>query len=203
MLTLRYAPPSPYARKVRIAADLLAIPLKLEPADTASPDDVLLGQNPLGKVPVLIDEAGERYYDSRVIVEYLDTLTPVGKLIPAQSRERAAVKCWEALGDGMLDAAILVRLEKTLRPAEQQSQIWMDRQMAKVHAGLKTMAADLGETPYCTGNQFTLADVAVGCTVGWLSFRFPEITWRDDYPNLARLFDKVSERASFKDTVPH
>jgi glutathione S-transferase len=148
-------------------------------------------------------EDGAAMFDSRVIVEYIDTLTPVGKLIPAQSRERAVVKCWEALADGVVDAAILVRLEKTFRPPEQQSKLWSDRQMGKVHAGLKTMAADLGETPYCAGNQFTLADVATGCALGWLSFRFPEISWRDDYPNLARLFDKVSERPSFKDTVPH
>ena len=194
---------SPYVRKVRIVMAEKKLDYELVLENVWAPETTVPQSNPLGKVPCLIMEDGASMFDSRVIVEYLDTLTPVGKLIPAQSRERAVVKCWEALADGMLDAAILVRLEKTLRPAEQQSQIWMDRQMGKVHAGLKTMAADLGETPYCVGNQFTLADVAVGCALGWLSFRFPEIVWRDDHANLARLFDKVSERPSFKDTVPH
>lgn len=194
---------SPYVRKVRVVMAEKKLDYELVLDNVWGPETTVPQSNPLGKVPCLIMEDGAAMFDSRVIVEYLDTLTPVGKLIPAQSRERAVVKCWEALADGVLDAAILVRLEKTLRPVEQQSQIWIDRQMGKVHAGLKTMSQDLGETPYCMGNQFTLADVAIGCALGWLSFRFPEITWRDDYPNLARLFDKVSERPSFKDTVPH
>jgi glutathione S-transferase len=79
----------------------------------------------------------------------------------------------------------------------------MERQMSKVKIGLKSMSDGLGETPFCTGSTYSLADVAVGCTLGWLAFRFPEITWRADYPNLARLFDKLSERPSFKDTLPH
>jgi glutathione S-transferase len=147
-------------------------------------------------------EDGGAMFDSRVIVEYLDTLTPVGKLIPVNGRERAEVKCWEALADGLLDAGVLVRLEKTLRPAAQQSQAWIDRQMEKVHAGLKAMSTGLAETPFCAGNHHTLADVAVGCALGWLSFRFPEIDWRGDYANLGKLYDKLSERPSFKDTVP-
>jgi glutathione S-transferase len=194
---------SPYVRKVRIVMAEKKLDYSLVLDNVWAPETTVPQSNPLGKVPCLIMEDGAAMFDSRVIVEYIDTLTPVGKLIPAQSRERAVVKCWEALADGVVDAAILVRLEKTFRPPEQQSKLWSDRQMGKVHAGLKTMAADLGETPYCAGNQFTLADVATGCALGWLSFRFPEISWRDDYPNLARLFDKVSERPSFKDTVPH
>jgi glutathione S-transferase len=193
---------SPYVRKVRIVMAEKKLDYSLVLDNVWAPETTVPQSNPLGKVPCLIMEDGAAMFDSRVIVEYLDTLTPVGKLIPAQSRERAAVKCWEALADGVVDAAILVRLEKTLRPPGQQSQVWIDRQMGKVHAGLKTMAADLGETPYCAGNQFTLADVAIGCALGWLAFRFPDIAWRDDYANLARLFDKVSERPSFKDTVP-
>lgn len=193
---------SPYVRKVRVVMVEKKLDYELVLDNVWGPETVVPQSNPLGKVPCLIMEDGAAMFDSRVIVEYLDTLTPVGKLIPTQSRERALVKCWEALADGVLDAAILVRLERTLRPVEQQSQIWIDRQMGKVHAGLKAMAQDLAETPYCMGNQLTLADVVIGCALGWLSFRFPEITWREDYPNLARLFDKVSERPSFKDTVP-
>lgn len=193
---------SPYVRKVRIVMAEKKLDYDLVLDNVWSPETAVPLSNPLGKVPCLIMEDGGAMFDSRVIVEYIDTLTPVGKLIPTQGRERASVKCWEALADGVLDAAILVRLERTLRPEAQQSQSWIDRQMGKVHGGLKAMSAGFGETSFVAGNHYTLADVAVGCALGWLAFRFPEIAWRDDYPNLARLFDKLSERQSFKDTVP-
>jgi len=193
---------SPFVRKVRVvlAEKKLDYGYELENVWTAETRIHL--SNPLGKVPCLIMDDGSALYDSRVIVEYLDTLTPVCKLLPPNGRDRADVKVWEALADGVLDAAVLVRLEKTLRPEAQQSAAWMERQMVKVHAGLAIMSVNLGETPFCKGNYYTLADVAVGACLGWLEFRFPEITWRADYSNLARLFDKLSERASFKDTVP-
>jgi glutathione S-transferase len=194
---------SPYVRKVRIVMAEKKLDFVLELENVWDPATTIQTSNPLGKVPCLIMEDGGAVFDSRVIVEYIDTLTPVGKLIPANGRERAEVKCWEALADGISDAAILVRLERTQRKPELQSQEWITRQLDKVHAGLTAMAAGLGETPYCAGNNYTLADVAVGCTLGWLAFRFPELTWREDHPNLARLFDKLSERPSFKDTLPH
>lgn len=193
---------SPYVRKVRVVLAEKKLDYSFELENVWSADTVIHLSNPLGKVPCLIMEDGSPMYDSRVIAEYLDTLTPVCKLLPPNGRDRADVKVWEALSDGVLDAAILVRLEKTLRPAEQQSAAWIERQMGKVHAGLAIMSANLGESPFCKGNHYTLADVAVGCTLGWLLFRFPEIDWRSDYANLARLFDKLSERASFKDSVP-
>jgi glutathione S-transferase len=193
---------SPYVRKVRIVMAEKKLDYTFVLEDVRAPDSTIQLSNPLGKVPCLIMEDGGAMFDSRVIVEYLDTLTPVGKLIPTQGRERAGVKCWEALADGVLDAAVLVRLEKTQRPAAQQNQAWIDRQMGKVNAGLKAMSSGFAETSFCTGNHYTLADVAVGCALGWLSFRFPEIDWREDHPNLAKLFDKLSERPSFKDTLP-
>jgi glutathione S-transferase len=193
---------SPYVRKVRVVMAEKKLDYELVLENVWSPDTKIQQSNPLGKVPCLIMEDGGAMFDSRVIVEYLDTLTPVGKLIPVNSRERAEVKCWEALADGVLDAAILVRLERTQRPEAQQSSEWIQRQMDKVHAGLKAMSAGLKDTAFCSGNHYTLADIAVGCALGWLSFRFPEIDWRDAYPNLAKLFDKLSERPSFKDTLP-
>jgi glutathione S-transferase len=193
---------SPYVRKVRVVLAEKKLDYSFELENVWSAETTIHLSNPLGKVPCLIMEDGSPMYDSRVIAEYLDTLTPVCKLLPPNGRDRADVKVWEALSDGVLDAAVLVRLEKTLRPAEQQSAAWIERQMGKVHAGLAVMSANLGESPFCKGNHYTLADVAVGCTLGWLQFRFPEIDWRSDYANLARLFDKLSERASFKETVP-
>jgi len=194
---------SAYVRKARVVLAEKKLDYQFELENVWAPETKIASSNPLGKVPCLVMEDGSAMYDSRVIAEYLDTLTPVCKLLPANSRDRANVKVWEALADGVLDAAVLAYLERTWRPAEQQSQAWFDRQMGKVHGGLAVMSENLGEQPFCMGIHYTLADVAVGCTLGWLSFRFPDIDWRSAYPNLARLFDKLSERPSFKDTVPH
>jgi glutathione S-transferase len=193
---------SPFVRKVRVVMAEKKLDFTFVQENVWAPDTTIQQTNPLGKVPCLLMEDGSTIYDSRVIAEYLDTLTPVCKLLPPNGRERAEVKVWEALADGVLDAAVLVRLEKTLRPEQQQSQDWIARQWAKVHAGLRAMSEGLGESPFCMGNHYSLADVAVGCALGWIAFRFPEVAWRGDYPNLARLFDKLSERPSFKDTIP-
>ena len=194
---------SAYVRKARVVLAEKKLDYQFELENVWAPETKIASSNPLGKVPCLVMEDGSTMYDSRVIAEYLDTLTPVCKLLPANSRDRANVKVWEALADGVLDAAVLAYLERTWRPGEQQSQAWFDRQMGKVRGGLAVMSENLGEQPFCMGIHYTLADVAVGCTLGWLSFRFPDIDWRSTYPNLARLFDKLSERPSFKDTVPH
>jgi glutathione S-transferase len=193
---------SPFVRKVRIVMAEKKIDFQFVIEDAWSPATSLQKFNPLGKVPCLLMEDGGAVFDSRVIVEYLDTLTPVGKLIPSSGRERAEVKCWEALADGLIDAAILVRIERTQRSQQLQSEPWANRQMGKVTAALEAMSLALADHPWCTGTHYTLADISVGCALGWLAFRFPEITWRHDFPNLARLFDKLGERPSFRDSVP-
>ena len=193
---------SPYVRKVRVVLAEKKLDYHFEQENVWAADSAIRTLNPLGKVPVLVMEDGYVMQDSRVIVEYLDTLTPVCKLLPPNGRERADIKCWEALADGVLDAGVLVRLERTLRPAAQQSEEWIARQLLKVELGLAAMAERLDDAAWCAGNHYSLADVAVGCCLGWLSFRFPEIEWRSKHPNLGRLFDKLSERQSFKDTVP-
>ena len=194
---------SPYVRKVRVVMAEKKLDFQLVPEDVWGTDDVLKS-NPLGKVPCLVMEGGEAIFDSRVIVEYLDTLSPVGKLIPASGRERVEVRTWEALADGLLDASILARLEATWsgRTAAQRSQVWIDRQMSRVGAALISMSQGLGDKPWCTGNHFTLADVAVGCALGYLDFRFAHIDWRAAHPNLLKLHDKLSARQSFIDSGP-
>lgn len=194
---------SPYVRKVRVVMAEKKLDFQLVLEDVWGTDAVLKA-NPLGKVPCLVMEGGEAVFDSRVIVEYLDTLSPVGKLIPPPGRERVAVRTWEALADGMLDASILARLEQTWpgRSAEQRSQAWIDRQMSRVHSALRSMSQGLGEQPWCAGTYFTLADVATGCALAYLDFRFPSIDWRSEYPNLQRLGDKLAARPSFIDTAP-
>ena len=195
---------SPYVRKVRVVLAEKRLDYQFVIEDVWSADTTISNSNPLGKVPCLIMEGGEAMFDSRVIVEYLDTLSPVGKLIPTQGRERAEVKTWEALADGLIDAAILARLEATWsgRSAKQRSDAWIDRQMGKIEATLKAMSTGLGDKAFCSGIHFSLSDVAVGCALGYLDLRFTQVNWRELYPNLAKLQDKLMQRPSFAETIP-
>jgi glutathione S-transferase len=195
---------SPYVRKVRVVMAEKKLDYQFVPEDVWAADTVISESNPLGKVPCLVMEGGEALFDSRVIVEYLDTLSPVGKLIPPVGRERAEVKTWEALADGVLDALILARLEATWagRTKAQRSQAWIDRQLGKVHKSLAAMGHGLAEKPFCIGVHMSLADIAVGCALGYLDFRFPQIDWRSAHPNLARLYEKLMLRNSFIDSAP-
>lgn len=195
---------SPYVRKVRVVMAEKKLDYAFVIEDVWAADTTISQSNPLGKVPCLIMEGAEALFDSGVIVEYLDTLSPVGKLIPTVGRERAEIKTWEALADGLLDAALLARLEATWdgRTKAQRSQAWIDRQLGKIDTTVKAMSKGLGEKPYCGGIHLTLADIAVGCALGYLDFRFPELDWRTDHPNLVRLFEKLMLRPSFADTVP-
>ena len=196
---------SPYVRKVRIVMSEKKLDYQHVLEDAWAPSTSIGASNPLGKVPCLIMEGGEAVFDSRVIVEYLDTLSPVGKLIPNQGRERAEVKIWEALADGLMDAALLARLEATWsgRTDAQRSQPWIDRQLGKIHASLKSMSTGLADKSFCSGIHFSLSDVAVGCALGYLDLRFSDIAWRDSYANLARLQDKLALRPSFMETAPN
>ena len=195
---------SPSVRKVRIVMAEKKLDYQYATDNVWAADSRIGESNPLGKVPCLIMEGAEALFDSRVIVEYLDTLSPVGKLIPTVGRERAEVKTWEALADGVLDAAILARLEATWdgRAKGQRSQAWIDRQLEKVASSMKAMAKGLGDKPFCSGIHLSLADIAVGCALGYLEFRFPQVLWRADHANLARLQDKLMQRQSFIDTLP-
>jgi glutathione S-transferase len=193
---------SPYVRKVRVVLAEKKLDYAIELENVWVPETRIHELNPLGKVPCLVLEDGYVMYDSRVIVEYLDTLTPVCKLLPPNGRERVDIKNWEALADGVIDAGVAIRLERIQRPPELQSEDQIARQMGKVQRGMASISDRLGESPWCGGNHYSLADVAVGCTLGWFSFRFPEIDWRSAHPNLGKLFDKLSERPSFRDTLP-
>lgn len=198
---------SPYVRKVRIVMAEKKLDYQFELEDVWS-NDAILRINPLGKIPCLVMEGQDSItgavFDSRVIVEYVDTLSPVGRLIPERGRERCEVRTWEALADGLIDACVAARLERTWsgRDDTQRSQAWIDRQMVKVHASLQAMAQGLGERTWCSGNHFTLADIALGCALAYLDLRFADIDWRGSHPNLARHFDKLMTRSSFQDTVP-
>ncbi len=194
-------PASPFARKVRIVLAEKRLECELVTIDTAQPDHAALALNPLGKIPVLLLPDGTPVFDSAVIVEYLDTISPVGRLIPDEARPRMLVKRWEALADGLMDAAVLLRLEGR-RPAELQSPAFIELQRGKVARALAQIAHDLGERAHCCGDAFTLADAAVGSALFYLDFRFPDWDWRAQYANLVRLADRLEKRKSFEDSAP-
>jgi glutathione S-transferase len=192
---------SPYGRKVRVVLAEKKIPFQLQIENPWAPDSVVPSLNPLGKVPVLVLEDGESVFDSRVIVEYLDHASPVAHLIPAEPKSRMAVRGVEALADGVTDAAVAVYLELK-RPPEQQSGDWLTLQKTTLLRGLAALAQALGDKPWYLGNSMTLADIACGCTLGYLDLRCADIDWRSTYPNLANLAARLAERASFRETVP-
>jgi glutathione S-transferase len=191
---------SPFVRKVRIFAAEKRIDYDIEIDSVWSADSRVPPLNPLGKIPTLVLDDGSTLFDSRVIVEFLDTVSPLGKLIPSDSRDRIDVKRWEAIADGVLDAAVLARLENARKDGE-KSQAWIDRQTDKATRGLEAMDRQLGEKPWCSGSGFSLADVAVGACLGWLEFRYPAMV-HDKYPNLSRHLTKLNERPSFIETAP-
>ena len=173
------------------------IDAQFELVDVWSPESKVAEVNPLGKVPCLIMDDGGAVFDSRVIVEYLDNLTPVHKLIPTSGRARVEVRTWEALADGLLDAAVAVRGEQTQRTDAQRSPTVIARQMGKIESALAAMSAGLDDKPWCADGKYSLADIAVGCALGYLDFRFPQLGWRAQFSNLATHADKLFARPSF------
>ncbi|MEY3883898.1 MAG: hypothetical protein RIS87_1537 [Pseudomonadota bacterium] len=208
MMKLLYTPNSPYARKVRIVAAEKHIELRLEEVVLASPDCPVKQYNPLGKVPVLILDDGDSLYDSTVIVEYLDNRTPVAHLLPLDSNSKIKVRRWEALADGVCDAAVATMIEQRKEESMQDAN-FIARQMGKVSLGLQVLNDDLaknsalGKSKWCVNGAFSLADIAVGCMLAYVNLRFSAvIDLATDYPNLAELQIALHKRPSFQDTQP-
>jgi glutathione S-transferase len=192
---------SPYARKVRIALAEKKIEYEFVEESPWAEQTTVPTYNPLGKVPVLVLDDGTTLFDSRVIVEYLDTVSPVSRLIPEPNRQRIVVKRWEALADGICDAAVAVVLESK-RSARQQNKDWIERQLRKIDLGLKELGNELGEKVWCNGEAYSLADIATGCALAYLDLRHAAIDWHAAYPNLVKLAEKLAKRPSFAETVP-
>lgn len=195
------SPTSPYARKVRIALAEKKIEYDLIEDSPWAAETAVPTYNPLGKVPVFVLDDRTTLFDSRVIVEYLDTMSPVSRLIPEPSRQRIGVKRWEALADGICDAAAAIVLEHR-RAARQQDKHWVERQRRKIELGVKELAHELGDKAWCNGEAYSLADIATGCALFYLDLRHPTIDWRAAYPNLAKLAEKLTKRPSFAETAP-
>lgn len=201
-MKLLYTVNSPYARKVRIVAAEKHIDIKLEEVVLADPDCPVKQYNPLGKVPVLVLSDGDSLYDSRVIAEYLDNRTPLAHLIPKDNSSKSAVRRWEALADGVCDAAVAVMLEQR-KPEQLQDAAFITKQMDKVTRGLSALNNDLDQNKWCVDDTFSLADIAVGCTLGYVNLRFSQvINLAKDYPNLERLQSSLLKRQSFQDSMP-
>ena len=192
---------SPYARKIFVVMAEKRIDVEFVEENVWAADTKVTLYNPLTKVPVLLLDDGISLYDSRVIAEFLDGVTPVSRLIPEGGRERALVKRWEALGDGIADAGIMIRLERQ-RPHAQQGQDWIIRQIAKVESGIAAAARELGDRDYCHGLSVSLGDISLACALLWLEFRLPEFAWRQNHPNLKAWIERLESRPSFAETKP-
>ena len=193
---------SPYTRKVRIVLAEKKIECDLELVDVNPVDNPVNAHNPLGKVPALVLDDGWTVYDSRVIVGFLDGKSPINKLIADDLRDRVPVRRWGAPPDGILDAGLLVRYE-SLRDKKEQSAAWTGKQLARMKRGMGQMSADLGERQWCHSERYSLADIAVGCCLGWLNFRKPGgLEWLAEYPSLGKHYEKLMTRPAFAHTVP-
>ena len=200
-MKLLYTPNSPYARKVRVVALEKHIDIALEEVVLGADDSPVAQYNPLGKIPVLILDDDVGLYDSRVIIEYLDARTPVTKLMPSEVRLRIEVIRWGALADGICDAAVAIMLERR-KPETQQAEKFIEKQYAKVENGLAVLNKDISKKKWCVNETFSLADIAVGCMLGYIGLRLKDLNWQDKYLNLAKHYTILSKRPSFKETAP-
>jgi len=200
-MKLLFTPSSPYARKVRIVAAEKRIELEMVPVLLSAPDCPVNEHNPLGKIPVLLLDDGDSLFDSRVIVEYLDNRTPLARLIPQEHSLRISVRRWEALADGVCDAAVAALMESR-RPEQIRDPAFIAKQLGKVERALKALSHDLGNNKWCVDDAFSLADVAVGCVLGYLELRYKNINWQQQYPNLAEYYLELMTRTSFRESTP-
>jgi glutathione S-transferase len=203
MMILRSSPASPFGRKVRIAISLLGFTdqTKIESADTTDSSDSLRRQNPLGKIPVLIDDDGIAFYDSRVILDFLDERAGGGKIVPREARQRLAALRLQALCDGILDASILIVYEGRWRASEHREQKWLDHQAGKVARGLTVLES---APPSLDAAQAlpNVGQIALACALGYRDFRFGE-AWRGEHPCLVAWLEQFAARVpAFAATRP-
>jgi glutathione S-transferase len=202
-MKLFHALASPFVRKVMIAAiergidgQIEFLPAAAHPIDR---DRSIVARNPSGKVPTLLLDDGTALYDSRVIVEYLDSLPGGPNLIPAAGRERWEALVLQSLADEMTDAAILVRYETFVRPEDLRWESWINGQMDKF-----TTTCDELENRWMDklAGPLTIGTVAVACALGYLDFRFPNYDWRSRRPRLNAWYAGFSQRPSMQRTKP-
>jgi len=203
-MKLRYSPTSPYVRKVMVLAYETGLEPKIERLPTTvvpdKPNIEVQRENPLIKVPTLVTDDGEVLFDSRVICEYLDTLHQGPKIFPPAGKARWVALRQQALGDGILDAAILTRYETFLRPKQFLWNDWVESQMRRVRGGLAALEGKLKEG--ALSGPLTIGQITVGCALGYLDFRYATEGWRDRHPGLAKWYAEFAKRPSMQKTVP-
>lgn len=199
-MQLRFSPTSPYARKVRVFLIETGLDksVTMVPTNPWSAETDLGRDNPLGRVPVLIDDEGHRIFDSPVICEYLDGMHGGARLFPAEGKARLMALMRQALGDGILDAAIAHRIEIGMRPEAARWQWWIDRQKVAVARGLAQAESEAAALT----DFATVGDIAIACALGYLDFRFAADDWRTRHPHLARWFERQQKRPSMVATAP-
>jgi glutathione S-transferase len=204
MMKLLYAPTSPYVRKVMACAHLTGQADRIQLLESAAHPirrDVRIAlHNPLAKVPTLILESGESLFDSRTICEYLASSGQPTHLFPKEGAQRWRALSLQSLADGLLDAALLARYENVARPAEFPWQQWRDAQLVKVTACLDTIESQAGTL---ATDAPTIGEVTIGCALGYLDFRFPEVKWRDARPAAARWNEAFQALPAMSATIPH
>ncbi|MCX7355310.1 MAG: glutathione S-transferase N-terminal domain-containing protein [Alphaproteobacteria bacterium] len=195
------SPGSPYVRKIRIVALEKRIPFEFQRIDLLDPNSELSGANPLGKIPALIRDNGKALYDSSVIAEYLDALAPGPRLIPEVLEDRAEVKRWEAVADGIMDATVAISHDYILSDVDGGGLAWSNaNQQRKIDLGLALMERELGAEEFCYGGRLGLADIACVVALAYLDHVLPKAEWRKAHPGLRGLFDRMEARDSFKAT---
>jgi len=201
-MKLFYSPASPYVRKVMVTAIEHGLESRIERLPSAaSPvkrDENVARANPVGKVPTLVLDDGTALFDSRVICEYLDSIADGPRLFPAAGPGRFRALRGQALGDAILDAALLARYETVLRPAEFKWQSWLDGQLRKIATGVDVVDAECDTY----GERFDIGTLTIACALGYLDFRFPDLQWRSTRPAAAGWFERLSARPSLRDTAP-
>ena len=200
-MQLRSSPSSPFGRKVKIATYILGFDDQVTPVltDTLDPNDSICEVNPLGKIPALEDD-GTTYYDSRVIMEYLDAKAGGGKIIPASGPARYEALTRAALMDGILDAAVLVIYERRMRPEDKYVESVVERQRGKIIRGLEAIASK--NPSYSNGAMPDIGEIGLACVLDYLDFR-KQVNWRDHAPNLASwLADFAAAVPGYEDSMP-
>jgi glutathione S-transferase len=202
-MKLHSSPASPFGRKVRVVAHetglFAQLDITLAQTSPVGPDRALVGDNPLGKIPCLVLDDGSALFDSRVICEYLDSRHNGARMFPAEARGRWAALRLQALGDGIMDAALLARYETFLRPEAHRWPAWIDGQLDKVGRALDSLeTADAG----AFGDRVEIGTISTACALGYLDFRFPGIGWRTTRPRLAAWFEEFAARPSMQQTAP-
>lgn len=193
---------SPYARKARVAMLEKKIACEFVVDRPSHPDSQVPKHNPLAKVPVLVLDNGKSIYDSSVIAEYFDGIGSGPKLIPADFAPRIAVRQWEALGDGIVDAIVTLTHDSRYSETCDVNAGWYQKQLQKIEGGLATLERDIGANEYCFGSTFGLADICAGMALGYMDRAYARYDWRSKYPGLKRYADKLFARASFQQTQP-